>query len=93
MHYSFILFIVKNGNNSERAQNNLNHLCEEWLPEDYTITVVDVVEDFQTALDHNILLTPAVIITEPEPEVVLYGDLSDSSKFIDALNLKSEKDD
>lgn len=93
MHYSFILFIVENGKNSERAIENLKSLCEKWLPDSHTITIVDVVEDFQTALDHDILLTPSVIVTEPEPRVVLHGDLSDSSKFVDALNLdEGEKD-
>ena len=91
-HYSFILFIVENGDNSGRALENLKRLCQKWLPGQHSITVVDVVEDFQTALDYNVLVTPSVIVTEPEPQVLIHGDLSDPNKFIDALNLdKSEK--
>lgn len=90
MHYSFTLFIVEDGKNSERAHKNLKRLCEKWLAGRHTITVVDVVEDFQTALEHDILLTPSVIVTEPEPQVTLYGDLSDSNKFVDALNIDIE---
>ena len=92
MHYSFILFVVENGDNSGRALENLKRLCQKWLPDQYSITVVDVVEDFQTALDYNVLVTPSVIVKEPEPRVLIHGDLSDPRKFIDALNLdKSEE--
>lgn len=90
IHYSFILFIIRNGDNSERARKNIRRLCQKWLPDCHAITEVDVVEDFQTALDHNILLTPSVVITEPKPRVVIHGDLSDPNKFFDALNLNEE---
>lgn len=86
--YSFTLFIVSNGDNSTRALRNLKRLCEKWLADRYIISVVDVVEDFETALEHDILLTPTVLVTEPKPQVVIYGDLSDPLKFRDALNLK-----
>lgn len=93
MHYSFILFIVKDGENSERARNNLERLCEKWLPGRHKIKIVDVLEDFQTALDYNILLTPSVVITDPKPEVTIHGDLSDASKFFDILNLDVDEKD
>lgn len=93
IHYSFILFVVKDGDNSERARKNLRRLCQKWLPDRHTITEVDVVEEFQKALDYNVLLTPSVIVTEPEPQVVIHGDLSDPDKFLDALNLNEETDE
>lgn len=93
MHYSFILFVISNGDNSARAQENLERLCKKWLPGRHNIKVVDVLEDFQTALDYNILLTPSVVVTKPEPRKVIHGDLSDPHKFIEALNLNEEKKD
>lgn len=94
VHYSIILFVINNGINSRRARKNLERLCEEWLPSRHKIEIVDVVKDFQTALDYDILLTPSVVVTDPKPRVTIHGDLSDASKFIDALNLEeSEKDE
>lgn len=93
IHYSFILFVVSNGEHSGQARENLNRLCDKFLPGRHTIRVVDVVEEFQTALDHNILLTPSVVITNPEPRVVIHGDLSDPETFLDALNLEEAEED
>lgn len=53
-----------------------------------------MIKDFQTALDYNILLTPSVVVTKPEPQKTIHGDLSDPDKFVKALNLHDqEKDD
>ncbi len=88
--YTIILFVVSDGPNSVRARENLERLCEERLPGRHRIQIVDVVTDFQTALEHNILLTPSVVITDPPPRITVHGDLSDSRKFIEALNRKGE---
>ncbi|MEX0928625.1 MAG: circadian clock KaiB family protein [Balneolales bacterium] len=93
LHYSLILFVVNEGTNSRRARNNLERLCEQWLPRRHTIRVVDVLKDYQTALDHNILLTPSVVIMSPEPRKIIHGDLSDESKFTELLNFKGENED
>ncbi|MEX0719777.1 MAG: circadian clock KaiB family protein [Balneolaceae bacterium] len=93
MNYSFTLFVIQEGENSERAIENLKRLCEKWLPGRYKINIVDVLEDFQTALDYNILLTPSVVITDPKPQITIHGDLSDSRKFVAALNLKEENEE
>ncbi|MEX0773094.1 MAG: circadian clock KaiB family protein [Balneolales bacterium] len=94
VHYSLILFVISEGDHSKRARENLERLCEQWLPQRHHIKVVDVVEDFQTALDYNILLTPSVVVTSPEPLKIIHGDLSDARKFAEVLNLYEEgKDD
>ena len=88
--YFFVLFVIKDAENSKRAQTNLERLCEKWLAGKYQIDVVDVVDDFQSALDYNILLTPSVVVKHPEPQLTIHGDLSDPQNFIDALNLDQE---
>lgn len=90
LYYSLILFTINEGAHSERAQKNLENLCSKYLPGQHTLKIVDVVEDFQTALDYDILLTPTVVITEPKPRITIYGDLSDTEKFLDLLNLNHE---
>lgn len=88
--YSFVLFVIDNENNSVRATNNLKRLCEEYLPGRYTIEIIDVLENFNTALEYNILLTPSVVVVNPGPKKVIHGDLSDTAKFIKALNLRKK---
>ena len=91
--YTMILFVVSDGSNSRRALENLNRLCGQYLPGRHRIEIVDVMKDFQAALDHNILLTPSVVITDPSPRITIHGDLSDPQRFINALGLDKENDD
>lgn len=92
--YTFKLFIVKEGAHSERARKNLENLCSKWLPGRYYIEVIDVLESFNTALKYNILLTPAVVVTEPKPRITIHGDLSDTRKLLDVLNIaESDQND
>lgn len=92
-HYSLILFVIDDGDNSRRARKNLKRLCEKWVPDQHDVKIVDVLEDFQTALDHNILLTPSVVVISPAPRKVIHGDLSDGRKFAEALNLHDKDSD
>lgn len=91
--YTMILFVVSGGSNSRRARENLERLCEQYLPGRHRIEIVDVTKDFQAALDHNIVLTPSVVITAPPPRITVHGDLSDPQRFIDALHLDKKDDD
>lgn len=92
-HYSFLLFVIKDGENSINALENLEHLCRKWLSGRHTVEVVDIVEDFQTALDHNILVTPSVVITDPKPSITIHGDLSDPDKFLKQINIQKGEED
>lgn len=92
-HYSFILFVITDGANSAQARENLERLCAKWLPERHTITVVDVHNDFQTALDYNIMVTPSVVITSTKPKITIHGDLSDTNKILNALDLQKGAND
>ena len=48
---------------------------------------VMIVEDERiTALENNVLLTPALIVVAPEPATIL-GNLSNTEKVLDALGL------
>jgi hypothetical protein len=49
--------------------------------------VVDVLLDFQQAIEHNVMVTPTLIVTDPQPGVTLIGDLRDIWKLRAALRL------
>jgi len=89
-HYLLRLFMVGNGQNSQKALANLRSLCHERLEGRCTIETVDVVEDFQAAVRDNILVTPALILVAPLPRVTVLGNLSDQQKVLLALRVSED---
>ena len=86
-HYLLRLFMAGNGVNSRKALTNLRSLCQEHLEGRYTIETVDVVQDFEAAVENNILVTPALILVAPLPRVVVLGNLSDLPTVLAALRV------
>ena len=87
VHYLLRLYMAGNGQNSQKALANLRSLCQEHLEGRFTIETVDVVQDFQAAVKDNILVTPALILVAPLPQVTVLGNLSDLPKVLAALRL------
>ena len=81
------LFVAGGEKNSRRAQENLARVCEEELKGKYTVDVVDVLEDFHAAMQHNVMLTPTLIVSEPPRRTTILGDLRDTSRLRAALGL------
>jgi len=90
-HYLLRLFVAGNGPNSKQALANLHRLCREHLNGRCTIETVDVVKDYEAAVKNNILVTPALILVDPRPKVIILGNLSDPQKVLAALRLSGSK--
>jgi len=86
-HYLLRLFVVGDGTNSKLAESNLRSLCREHLDGRCTIETIDVEKNFEAALKHNILITPALVLVAPLPRVTVLGNLSDRQKVLLALRL------
>ena len=81
--YRFTLFVVGNEPNSALARDNLDNICAEYLRKGTcTVTVVDILEDFQAALDHSVLVTPTLIVEGPRGRSVIIGNLSDVDRIL-----------
>ena len=81
--YRFMLFVVGNEPNSALAQENLRHICAEHLRKGAcSITIVNVLEDFQAALDNNVLVTPTLIVDGPLGRSTIIGNLSDVDRIL-----------
>ncbi|MDO9694764.1 MAG: circadian clock KaiB family protein [Candidatus Latescibacteria bacterium] len=75
--YKFTLFVAGKSPNSQLAQDNLNHICSEYLRVwNCKVTIVDVQKDFQKALDYDILVTPTLIVEGPRGRSTIIGNLS-----------------
>lgn len=85
--YRLMLFVAGDEKNSRLARKNLQRLCDTELGSDCEVRIVDVLEDFALALEHNILLTPALLVLAPSPRALIIGNLSDMTKVRRALGL------
>lgn len=85
--YILRLFMADNEPNSKQARENLERLQETHLKRPHKKEFVDVLEDFQTALENNVLITPCLILVSPLPKATIFGNLSNTEKVLAALRL------
>ncbi len=64
-HYHLKLFVAGDEPNSYKAKKTIERLCESCLKGNYKLEVVDVLKDYQVALDNNILIAPTLVIVAP----------------------------
>ncbi|HOV85678.1 MAG TPA: circadian clock KaiB family protein [Syntrophobacteraceae bacterium] len=88
--YRFRLFVAGNEVNSQRAKETLFHLAGTYLADRHEIVVVDVMQDYQAALDSRIVVVPTLLVESPFERVIV-GSLSDEKAVLDALGLAPER--
>jgi hypothetical protein len=81
------LFVAGDERNSRLARENLKRLCEKYVNSGYKIEIVDVLQDFKSALENNVLLTPALMVLSHLTQITIFGTLSDTTKVLSALQL------
>jgi hypothetical protein len=84
------LFVCGDALNSRRARENLQRLRETLSHVQFEVEVIDVDKTPQTALDQGIFVNPALQVLEPEPGLLVYGDLSDLQALV-AMFPKGDK--
>jgi circadian clock protein KaiB len=85
--YQLRLFVAGDAPNGRLARDNLEKLCTTYLAGRHELVVHDVLQDFQAALEHRVLVTPTLLLLAPLPHVVLIGTLADTPKVLAALRL------
>ena len=81
------LYVVDNSRSAAKAVNDLKNFLEENFSGCYDLKVIDVLEEPHLAEKENILATPTVIKTAPDPEKRIIGDLSDGDKIRRGLSV------
>jgi circadian clock protein KaiB len=81
------LYVAGDSPKSRTALVNLRRICEEQIPGQYEIEVIDLLEDPKLAKTHQIVAIPTLIRQLPEPMRRVIGDLSDSDKALLSLDL------
>ncbi len=87
-HWELRLYIAGMTGEAQTALANLEDICEKYVPGRYAIEVIDLLERPRLASDEQIFAVPTVVRKLPPPIRKLVGDLSDTAKVVDGLDLR-----
>lgn len=85
--YILRLFVTGASGNSVRAISNLTQICENYIPDRYSLEIIDVYQQKTIAESEQIIALPLLIKSFPLPEKRLIGDMSDTARVLKGLGL------
>lgn len=83
------LYIAGQTSKSRAALANLKLFCETHLAGSYEIEVIDLIENPSLAAGDQTLAVPTLVRKLPEPIKKIIGDLSNESRVLVGLDIKS----
>jgi circadian clock protein KaiB len=81
------LYVCGASPRADAAVANLRHICDNDLRGDYSLDVIDVLEQPDLAEEAKVLATPTLIKLLPLPLRRIIGDLSDKEKLLVGLEI------
>jgi circadian clock protein KaiB len=81
------LYVAGETPRSVAALANLKRTCEEHIPGEYKIEVIDLLKKPQLAAGDQILAVPTLVRRLPQPIRKIIGDLSNNEKLLIGLDL------
>jgi circadian clock protein KaiB len=85
--WEFRLYVAGQTPRSLAAIANLKKLCKEHLAGQYSIELVDLLENPRLARQDQVLAIPMLVRAFPEPRRKIVGDLSDQKQVLMELEL------
>ena len=85
--FVFRLYITGATPNSSRAVINLKTFFEKYLKNQYELQIIDVYQQPHVVKSVDIIAMPLLIKKYPLPERRFIGDMSNSDKLLQSLNL------
>jgi circadian clock protein KaiB len=85
--YILRLYVTGSTGRSLRAVYNLKKICEEHLPDDYDLEVIDIYKDPEAAREAQIVAAPTLVKKLPQPIRKFVGDLSNTQKILVGLDI------
>ncbi|HEY3322471.1 MAG TPA: circadian clock KaiB family protein [Planctomycetota bacterium] len=82
------LYVAGQTAKSVKAFANLQKLCEEHLPGEYNIEVIDLLKEPQLADGDQIIAVPTLVRRLPAPMRKIIGDLSNTERVLIGLDLR-----
>lgn len=87
-YFELRLYVAGQTPKSIQAFANLKKLCEEYLKGQYSIEVIDLLENPQLAEGDQILAIPTLVRKLPQPLKKIIGDLSETERVLIGLDLR-----
>ena len=84
------LFVAGQAPNSVQAMANLKAVCRQYLDHNYSLEIIDTLEDPFRALADGVLITPTLVKVSPKPATKVVGNLSEKSAVLLALGIKDK---
>lgn len=85
--YILRLYVTGSSHRSLQAVYNLKKICEEYLPDDYDLEVIDIYKDPGAAREEQIIAAPTLVKKLPRPLRKFVGDMSNTQKILIGLDL------
>jgi circadian clock protein KaiB len=89
--YELRLYVAGQTPKSMTAFANLKKICEEHMPGQYEIEVIDLLKKPQLASGDQILAIPTLVRKLPAPIKKIIGDLSNTERVLVGLDLRETK--
>ena len=86
--YKFLLFVSGMSVKSSNAIENIRKICDQYIPDNPEIEIIDISREKQLAVDYQILCIPTLIKINPKPVRTILGDLSDIKKVLRRLEIE-----
>ena len=90
-NYQLRLYVAGQTPKSLAAFANLKKICEEHMPGQYEIEVIDLLKKPQLASGDQILAIPTLVRKLPQPIKKIIGDLSNTERVLVGLDLREQK--
>ncbi len=88
--FKLYFYISSETSNSVASTWNLKSLLDEELKDQYSLEVINVLDNPERAQKDNILATPTLVKASPLPERRVIGDLSDKKRVLLGIGLTTE---
>jgi len=90
--YKFKLYVAGQTPNSVNAVRNIKAFLDNKLKDQYSLSIIDVLENPQQAEEDKIIISPTLIKILPPPPRRIIGDLRDEKRLLEVLFLRFSKD-
>lgn len=87
VRYSLRLFVTGTTPMSARAIRNIRTICEDNLCGRYDLEVIDIYQHPERIREEQIVVTPTLVKMFPLPFRKMIGDLSDTPRVLQGLDL------
>lgn len=85
--YILRLYVTGSTGRSLKAVYNLRKICEEHLPDNYDLEVIDIYKDPEAAREAQVIAAPTLVKKLPLPLRKFVGDLSNTQKVLVGLDI------